>query len=306
MGEEHNTVDSLEGSPKIGPVLEQARKERGLTLDDVEQATKIRKRYLAGLEREDYGVLPDAVYAQGFLKTYANYLGLDGEELSRQLKDRRKPRRERTMNYGPPKRSDFEQPLITPGGLDGTRKRRISGTTVLTVVVAVFALAAVIGTLYYVGRGAQTSDANGQASPQESAEKGAPNSEQDASRAKAPEGASGTKNEGESQAVAGEGGGQEAVNEPAAQEPEAPPDTLQVVINVQQRPSWLSIQSDGILAYEDIAQPGFSQTFEADRQLSITTGDAGAVTVEVNGQNVGVLGGPGEVLTRVFTLKTEI
>jgi hypothetical protein len=78
------------------------------------------------------------------------------------------------------------------------------------------------------------------------------------------------------------------------------------VINVQQRPSWLSIQSDGILAYEDIAQPGFSQTFEADRQLSITTGDAGAVTVEVNGQNVGVLGGPGEVLTRVFTLKTEI
>ena len=301
MGEVHNTFDSLDGGPKIGPVLEQARKQRGLTLDDVEQATKIRKRYLAGLEREDYGVLPDAVYVQGFLKTYANYLGLDGEDLSRQLKDRRKPRRERTINYGPPKRSDFEQPLITPGGLEGTRKRKISGPTVLSVVVAVFALAAVIGTLYYVGRGAQTSDANRQASGQSAAED-APNSEQDASKAEAPEGGAGTKNEGESRA-AGQGGAEKAGNEAAAQEP---PDTLQVVINVKQRPSWLSIHSDGILAYEDIAQPGFSQTFEANRELSITTGDAGAVTVEVNGQNVGVLGGPGEVLTRDFTLKTEI
>ncbi len=303
MGEEHNTFDSPDGSPKIGPVLEQARKERGLTLDEVEEATKIRKRYLAGLEREDYGVLPDAVYAQGFLKTYANYLGLDGEDLSRQLKDRRKPRRERTINYGPPKKSDFEQPLISPGGLHGTQKRKVSTTSVLTVLVAVFALAAVIGTLYYVGRGAQTSDTNGRASPQ-SAEKDAPNSKQDASKAEDPEGGSSTKNEGESQA--GQNKDEKAANEAAAQEPEAPPDTLQVVINVQQRPSWLSIQSDGILAYEDIAQPGFSQTFEADRELSITTGDAGAVTVEVNGQNVGVLGGPGEVLTRNFTLKTEI
>ena len=304
MGEKHNAFDSPDGAPKIGPVLEQARKERGLTLDDVEQATKIRKRYIAGLEREDYGVLPDAVYVQGFLKTYANYLGLDGEELSRQLKDRRKPRRERTMNHGPLKRSDFEQPLITPGGLEGTRKRKISMATILSVVVAVFALAAVIGTLYYVGRGAQTSDTNGQAPPP-SAEKEAQNSEQDASKSKAPEDASGAKNEGESQGAAGQdGAGEEAGNEAAAQE--APPDTLQVVINVQQRPSWLSIQSDGILAYEDIAQPGFSQTFEAERELSITTGDAGAVTVEVNGQNVGVLGGPGEVLTRDFTLKTEI
>ena len=302
MGDEHNSFDSPDGGPKIGSVLEQARKERGLTLDDVEQATKIRKRYLAGLEREDYGVLPDAVYAQGFLKTYANYLGLDGEDLSRQLKDRRKPRRERTINYGPPKRSDFEQPLITPGGLSGTRKRKVSTTSILTVVVAVFALAAVIGTLYYVGRGAQT-NTDRQASPQ-SAEKDAPDPGQDASRAEAPEGDSGTKNAGEGQAGQSKG---EDENEAAAQvDPEASPDTLQVVINVRQRPSWLSIQSDGILAYEDIAQPGFSQTFEADRELSITTGDAGAVTVEVNGQNVGVLGGPGEVLTRDFTLKTEI
>ncbi len=305
MGDEQNTFDSPDGGAKIGPVLEQARIERGLTLDDVEQATKIRKRYLAGLEREDYGVLPDAVYAQGFLKTYANYLGLDGEELSRQLKNRRKPRRERTLSYGAPSESDFERPLISPGGLEGTRKRKISGTTVLTVVVAVFALAAVIGTLYYVGRGAQTPETNGQAPPR-SAGKDAPDPKPDpASQAEASEAGSG--DEGESRPAAGnDEPANEPADEPAAQEPEAPPDTLQVVINVRERPSWLSIQADGVRAYEQIAQPGFSQTFEAKRELSITSGDAGAVTVEVNGQNVGALGGPGEVLTKNWTLKSEI
>src|SRR5215210_5943339 len=138
---------------KIGRFLEQARKERGLSLEEVEQATKIRKRYLTGLEREDFAMLPDAVYAQGFLKTYANYLGLDGEALSQQLKSRRKPRRERGINYNNPPQSSFERPLISPGGLTGTEKRKISTSAVVTLLVALLALAIVIGALYFVGRG---------------------------------------------------------------------------------------------------------------------------------------------------------
>src|SRR3712207_9493670 len=90
------------------------RKQRGLTLDEAEQATKIRKRYLDGLEREDFGVLPDAVYARGFLKTYANYLGLDGDELSEELRTRKKPRRERRLSYAAPGSSEFDRPIISP------------------------------------------------------------------------------------------------------------------------------------------------------------------------------------------------
>ena len=93
MKDDRGTFRTPNGEAKIGAVLEKARKQRGLTLDEAEYATKIRKRYLDGLEREDFGVLPDAVYARGFLKTYANYLGLDGEDLARQLRDRRRPRR---------------------------------------------------------------------------------------------------------------------------------------------------------------------------------------------------------------------
>ena len=74
-------------NPEIGRSLKWARTERGLRLWQVEEATKIRARYLQDLERENFDVLP-AVYVLGFLKTYADYLGLNGEALSRQLKDR--------------------------------------------------------------------------------------------------------------------------------------------------------------------------------------------------------------------------
>ena len=70
---------------KIGRTLELARKERGLSFKQVEEATKIRAGYLEELERENFDVLP-AVYVQGSLKTYANFLQLDGEALVQQLK----------------------------------------------------------------------------------------------------------------------------------------------------------------------------------------------------------------------------
>jgi transcriptional regulator with XRE-family HTH domain len=79
--------------PKIGRTLEQVRKERGLSLKQVEEATKIRAGYLKELERENFDVLP-AVYVQGSLKTYANFLQLDGEALVQELKRRQAPREE--------------------------------------------------------------------------------------------------------------------------------------------------------------------------------------------------------------------
>jgi hypothetical protein len=52
-----------------------------------------------------------------------------------------------------------------------------------------------------------------------------------------------------------------------------------------------------------VAQPGFSKTFEAEQRLFIKSGDAGAVTVKINGQDAGPLGGAGEIVARNYTLK---
>jgi cytoskeleton protein RodZ len=238
MDDRQGTFQTPNANAKIGQVLEKARKERGLTLEEVENATKIRKRYLAGLEREDFGALPDAVYAQGFLKTYANYLGLDGEELSRELKDRRKPRRERGIAYGAPKMSDFDRPLINPGELSPARRRRrrrrsISGATMLTFLVALLTLAAVVGSLYYVGRGAQISGGN-PAPEEQAADEPAPGRAEEAGEGKEP-------GSGESDGSEGAAGG-------ASQ-----PDSLTVEVSVEDAPSWLSIVADGTLAYQQIA-----------------------------------------------------
>jgi cytoskeleton protein RodZ len=101
----------------IGRTLELARKERGLSLEQVEQATKIRARYLRELERENFGVLP-AVYVRGSLKTYANFLQLDAEALSRELR-RRQTLRGEPQYVEPPRRDYFDRSLIFLGGAAG-------------------------------------------------------------------------------------------------------------------------------------------------------------------------------------------
>ena len=286
------------GEAKIGRILEQKRKEKGLSLEDVEQATKIRKRYLDGLEREDYAVLPAGVYAQGFLKTYANYLGLDGEDLSRQLKSRRKPRRERGINYNTEPENGFEEPLIAPSGLQGTEKRRFPTSAVVTLLVAVLVLAVVIGALYFVGRGVEASrsgeDNPSPAQPAENPPKQDP--EKVASKEEAREAGAQKNMAAASKEDAGNTGTKDA-------QQSAPPDTLSVSISVTDRPSWLFIRTDGTPVYEQVAEPGFSQTFEADRRLYIKGGDAGAVTVEINGQDAGTLGQPYTIGEKNFTLK---
>jgi len=64
----------------FGEALRRAREERGLSLAEVERATRIRARHLAALENEDLSGL-SPVYSRGFLRTYARFLGLDAEEL---------------------------------------------------------------------------------------------------------------------------------------------------------------------------------------------------------------------------------
>jgi cytoskeletal protein RodZ len=64
---------------EIGNSLREARKRQQLDLTDIEQATKIRARYLRALEEETFDLLPAQTYVKGFLRTYADYLGLDGQ-----------------------------------------------------------------------------------------------------------------------------------------------------------------------------------------------------------------------------------
>lgn len=68
---------------ELGAILKKAREEKGFSLDDVQEETKIRKRYLEALEQGDYKVLPGKFYIRAFIKSYAEFVGLDAEEVLR-------------------------------------------------------------------------------------------------------------------------------------------------------------------------------------------------------------------------------
>jgi cytoskeletal protein RodZ len=64
---------------EIGNSLREARVRRGIDFAQAELATKIRGKYLRALEDEQFDLLPAETYVKGFLRTYAEYLGLDGQ-----------------------------------------------------------------------------------------------------------------------------------------------------------------------------------------------------------------------------------
>lgn len=66
---------------EMGAMLRKRREAMGATLAEVETATKIRQKYLAALEADEWQLLPGEVVGRGFLRNYAAYLGLDSNEL---------------------------------------------------------------------------------------------------------------------------------------------------------------------------------------------------------------------------------
>lgn len=66
---------------KAGQLLYKERLKRKLSLDEVAHATKIKSHFLAAIERGEYNTLPSPAYAQGFVRNYAEYLGLPKSEI---------------------------------------------------------------------------------------------------------------------------------------------------------------------------------------------------------------------------------
>jgi hypothetical protein len=64
---------------EIGTSLREARLRQDLDFPEIEQATKVRVRYLRAIEEEEFDALPAPTYVKGFMRTYADYLGLDGQ-----------------------------------------------------------------------------------------------------------------------------------------------------------------------------------------------------------------------------------
>jgi cytoskeletal protein RodZ len=97
--------------PEIGSTLREARMRARIDITEVEQATKIRAKYLRALENEEWSLLPGPTFIKSFLREYADYLGLDSRTLVEEYK----------LRYDRP--SEHELAPLSPMGRD----RRGSG-----------------------------------------------------------------------------------------------------------------------------------------------------------------------------------
>jgi cytoskeleton protein RodZ len=107
---------------ELGEWLVRAREARGLTLEDAERDTRISRRYLQALETGDLDVIPAPVYARGFLRSYAQYLGLSPQEaMERYPRDDGPPGLSSVRRQPPPQQRAAPPPAEETVGQRGNR-----------------------------------------------------------------------------------------------------------------------------------------------------------------------------------------
>jgi cytoskeleton protein RodZ len=109
---------------EIGNSLREARLRQGLEFPELEYMTKIRSKYLRALEEEQFDLLPAQTYVKGFLRTYAEFLGLDGQLYVDEYNSRYVA-------------GDEENPLRVGSHSTAGREHRLAGGIVLVVVAGI-------------------------------------------------------------------------------------------------------------------------------------------------------------------------
>ena len=122
---------------EIGNTLREARVRRTLTLQQVEEDTKIRVKYVLAMENEDFDVMPGATYVKGFLRTYSEYLALDPEVMLDEYRSRGV------------KTAEIQEPFGGVSMLGAPRSHRGRNTVVFVAVICLL----VLGVIWILGRG---------------------------------------------------------------------------------------------------------------------------------------------------------
>lgn len=282
----------------LGEVLRTERERQNLTIQDIEQGTSIRSLYIEHIENGNYDKLPGDVYTKGFIRSYAEYLKLNADELVKQFTMERNP--VASMDIIEDGAKIGETDIITENAEIPSRKDRNknkikksssssesnlsnvndSGASfkIIAAVVLIAALAAGAW-VYLSGTGAEVVDIDVK-------------QEQEKTDIEQPKVAqSETTNTN-----------LDAANK--TEKPAATPQVNQKGVNLQAKFSgecWTQVIADGMLVYEDTATPGQVLSWQGNENVTIRLGNAGVVEVANNGQTIGYLGGLGEVTERTFT-----
>ncbi len=251
----------------IGETLKKAREERGLTLEEVAEKTKIRHRYLEAIEKENFEIMPGNVYVKGFIRNYARFLGLRPEPLVALFTERHAQ----------------EQPVPETIQVQEERNSRLRRKSLAFVFVAAVLFLLAFGGIY--------------AFMQQSAP---PQQAQDDFAAPFD---FGLQNDSGQNLSPPDQSAEPRVSPPPQKAPAQK--GVSLVLNVVQDSCWMRVVVDGETKFTGELTANQSRSFHAKERIELKLGNAGAVQVQVNGRDLGYLGSKGEVIKREFIAVDE-
>jgi len=253
--------------PALGERFRAAREARGLTLSDVSEQLRIRAVYLAAIEEENWQAIGAAVYARGFLRTYARFLGLDPEESVAAFNAS-------SGAAAPASTAPAAAPAEPPPAI-ASPHQGLSPVIWIASAIAIALVAYVVYNAMTLSRPSSGSEAATavalSASPLPSNSPGPAATDIAAAGSSAP---------------------------PSASPSPAGPNTLELRFTSA---SWLRVSVDGGASIEGTFPAGTVKTFHG-KTVALRVGNAAGVEAFVDGRSVGVLGKPGDVVDRTFTL----
>jgi cytoskeleton protein RodZ len=239
----------------LGETLRQARLDRGVSLTDAENETRVRRRYLESLENEDYSALPAQVYTRGYIRTYARYLGLDPEA---------------TLDLYSPGRTREERSAIRPA------TPRLSGGQPVSLQIFLWLAGGLL--LVFCGAYLWT---------QYNSFKDSVSSADPTLRAPIAS-AEPVATVGPSPQIPGQSVSAGPVGSPA---PASPTPERGIVLDLRTTDrTWMEVWVDGTSQLQTTLPAGSTRSFTANSQVRIRVGNAGAVQASVNGESQGALG----------------
>jgi len=249
----------------IGAKLRQQRLAKGLSIDDICRDTRIAQRFLEAIESDDYSSLPGIVFTRNFVRQYALVLGIDAEPLLTML----------------PKYDESQAPLPNPPvhtrPKSSYRRERQIHSLIKSAVWLVILGGAGIGTYLHFNHSLRIPTAQAHSSLVHTSTPPA------ATQAAA------------SQAPAPRAGAQERATHAASDAPAAipagagPTAPVQVLLTAHAR-AWIQLIVDGKTTFIGTLNPNETREVSAMEQVHLLTGNAGALTVSLNGKTLDSLG----------------
>ncbi|GAA2448012.1 helix-turn-helix domain-containing protein [Streptomyces macrosporus] len=253
-----------EDRPSVGQAIQKARIDARLTADEVSATTRIRVPIVHAIEQDDFSRCGGDVYARGHVRTLAKAVGLDPDELVAQYDAEHGGRPAPT-----PAAALFEAERIRP------EPSRPNWTAAM--VAAIVAVVGFVGFTLFSGDDEPARTPVAQEDASDTAERPDPAKPADPKPEPEP-------SESDSAIAA------------------APADKVTVKLVAEDGSSWISAEDhNGRLLHEGVLKDGDSRTFTDDKRIDLVLGNAGAVTLFVNGKEVDKVGEVGQVQRVSYT-----